>query len=131
MGANGCRRATQEFATLVVPADAAPSSASHGRRVYCAFDGQKLLGVFSNEDAAKWCASRAKSGRVEAQLVDQSRHPQDGMLMVMDQSPHPRDEMQKMPPAHLTAPGEPSKTAAAVPVPASGPSTRSRGKDVV
>lgn len=114
---NGCRWATQEFSTLIVPADAAPPSATHGRQVYCAFDGHELLGVFSNEDAAKWCVSRAKSGRVEAQLIDQSAHPRDGMP--------------KMPPAPTTAPGEPSKTAAAVPVPPSGPSTRSRGKDIV
>ena len=110
-------RMPQEFAALVVRADATSSNTTHGQWVYCAFDGQELLGVFADENAAKWRVSSVKTGRVQAQLVDQSAHP--------------GDRVPKMPPAPSTAPGEPSsKAAAAVPVPPTAPS-RAEGKDII
>ena len=94
---------------MIVRADATPTINS-GSTVYCALDGQNLLGVFSNEDAAKQRVSGVEAGAVQTFVIDQPSRPREA-------------DGENNPSATLPDKLELAATAAAVPVPAAPPAS--------
>ena len=108
----------QEFAKLIVRADVTPA-AHCASIVYCALDSGRLLGVFSDKEAATICASGVEKGTVQAQVVRKS-YPQDEKEENLPSEPENAERS--------TGCSKPLLLAATVPVPAVGPGDK---KDVV